>query len=652
MLRISRTESIWLGLLALALAAVYLPGLDNAPVFDDDYLASGELFRDYANTLQLRARMLSYGSFVWVQQLLGDGWWKQRLVNLLVHAGVVLMLWAFYKELLRHVAPPREQATPMADSPALGLGIAVFALNPVAVYAVAYLIQRSILLATFFVVASLTAFAIGLRTHKPGWFVASIAAYALAVASKEHAILTPLAALPIYVLVSRPAARRLALVGAAGLALITAAWGVLRLRYGDIIGTPFDEYSRIYLSQLGALNADAPKHAYGLSIMNQSWLFFGYGFRWMVPWSGWMSINLRPPFPVTWLTFPQVLGPLAYAAVLCGGAWLLLRYRDWRALLGLSLVVPALLFATEFAVVWVQDPFVLYRSYLWAIGIPGVVICLALGPSGRALLGAGVIVGAFLVWQALDRVWSLESPERAWSDAIAKLPGDARSVGRWFPYLNRGAGYMDRDEFGLALRDFENSEALGDSGMGAYNTGAVFATQGKHAEALKAFERAERQGYDLYNLPFQRGLSLMALNRPAEAYAEFEKVRPKDPPSPTRELLLLNLGKLGLQLNHAEQATKDLERLVSIDPRNGEARYLLAMAYTTHGQAERAKPILDGLIADAPSPSAYYARALAHYGLKRRAEALADIGEAIRRDPRNAMLREWETRIKALPATP
>ena len=653
MQRISRTEWTWLGLLAVALAIVYLPGLDNAPVFDDDYLASGELFREYANTLQVRARMLSYDSFVWIQALFGEGWWKQRLVNLAIHAGVVLALWAFYRELLRHVSPPEGETAPLEHSPALGLAIGVFALNPVAVYAVAYLIQRSILLATLFVLLALTAFARGLRTHRPAWFVASVVAYVLAVASKEHAILMPLAALPVYVLVARPSLKRLAAVGGVGVALVGAAWALLRLRYGDIIGTPFDEYSRIYLSQLSALQPDAPKHAYGLSLMNQAWLFFGYGVRWMLPWTDWMSINLRPPFPVTYASFPQLLGPIGYVAVIGVGAWLLWRHRDWRALLGISLLVPALLFATEFAVVWVQDPFVLYRSYLWAIGIPGVVFCLAHGPSPRILLAVGLVLGTYLVYTAIDRVLSLDTPERAWTDAIAKLPQDQRAVGRWFPYLNRGALYVDRDEFGLALNDFQNSEALGDMGMGAYNTGAVLLAQGKQADALAAFERAQRQGYDLYNLPVERGLALMALNRPAEAYAEMKKAQARNPPSPTREVVLLNVGKLGLQLNHPEEAIQSLEQLLTVDPKNKEGRYLLAMALVTHGQPERGKALLDALIAEGGGTApAYYGRALAHHGLKHRTEALADIGEAIRRDPNNAMLREWETRIKALPAKP
>src|SRR6185369_7159518 len=205
-----------------------------------------------------------------------------------------------------------------------------------------------------------------------------------------------------------------------------AAGAILYLRYGDILGKAFDEFSRLYLDQLAKLNPDARTHAYGLSILNETWLFFRYGVDWVLPWAGWMSINLRPPFPVSFLTFPQVLGVLGYIAVIAGGFVLLLRYRDGRALLGLSLLMPALLFGTELATVWVQDPFALYRSYLWAIGIPGLVFFALHGPAPRTMLGIGFVLGGLLMWQALDRVISMATPESVWTDAIAKLPDDPR----------------------------------------------------------------------------------------------------------------------------------------------------------------------------------------------------------------------------------
>jgi protein O-mannosyl-transferase len=649
--RPTRTELGWVPFVLAGLLLIYLPGLGNDLVYDDGYLTSG-LFDEY-RSLALRARMLSYGSFVWLHALLGDGWWKQRLANLAIHAAVVACLWGFYRTLLERIdsppSEPGEPSVPYQRSPALGFAIGFFALNPVAVYAVAYLIQRSILLATLFVALGLWLFTLGLVRGKWWLHPLALGCYALAVACKEHAILAPLAALPIYIVAVRPSRLRLAAIAGAGAVVVGIAALILSRRYGDVLGKPFDEYSHVYLAQLARLSPDAERHAYAFSIMNEAWLFFRYGLDWFVPWSGWMSIDLRPPFPVSWTTFPQLLGVAGYAAVVVGGFALVFRHRDGRALAGISILLPALLYPTEFATVWVQDPFVLYRSYLWAIGVPGLVFIAVHGTSVRALLLVGLAVGALFAWQALDRVYSLRDAETVWSDAISKLSRDPRAVGRWFPYLNRGSAYVDSDSFSLALNDFEASAALGDQGMGDFNMGAVLAAKGKAGEALAAFDRAEREGYRLYNLPFQRGLALLALHRMDEALAQFEAARAMDPPPPVREINLLQLGRTALQLGKRDRAAAALEALVAIQPRDKEARYLLAMTYLRDQKPDRARALLDGLLAEAPTSQMYYARALAYAALKRKPEAMADIDEAIRRSPDNPLLREWRDKIRALP---
>ncbi len=645
----SHPERLWLPLVLAGVLAIYLPGLANLPVYDDAYLTEGALFSLYEGA-GLRERWLSYSSFVWVRDLFGDGWWKQRVANVAIHFAVVLALWAFWREIGKRMARPGEDvAAGHANSAAIGLAVSVFALNPVAVYGVAYLIQRSILLATLFTVLALW-LAFRALARGQAWLLGpALACYALAVISKEHAILAPLAMVPLYIYAARPSRRRLAVLSGIAAVAVAGAAALLWVRYGEILGKPFDEFSRVYIAQLARLDPNAPARAWPLSIMNQAWLFFEYAVRWLIPYSGWMSINLRPPFPIAWASFPQVLGVVGYLAVVAGGFWLLLRHRDWRAVVGLSLLLPALLFATEFVTVWVQDPFVLYRSYLWAIGLPGLVYVLAHDAPGKALLGVGVALGALFVWQGLDRVHSMSNPERAWTDAIEKLPKDPRAVGRWFPYLNRGADYVDRNELKLAMRDFEMSAALGDMGMGSFNMGAVLALAGRHHQALPAFDLAQRQGYDLYNLPFQRGLSLAATGKPAEALAQFQAAQKLDPPSPTRELLWLQLGRLALQLGRPAEALEPLQKRLAAEPAHREARYLLAMARIGTGDAAGALPTLDTLAAEDPKGAVYYARALAHHALGHKAPALADIERALAADPGNPALTQWKSRIGAMP---
>jgi tetratricopeptide (TPR) repeat protein len=517
------------------------------------------------------------------------------------------------------------------------------------VYAVAYLIQRSILMAALFVVLGLWQFARGVQRGSKLSFVAALACYVLAVISKEHAIMAPLAALPVYILVARPSLKKLALIGGTGAVLVGAAAAVLALRYGEIIGNPFDAFSKVFLAQLLALGPDVEKNAYLLSILNQAWLFFKYGLFWLLPYAGWLSIDMRPPFPVSLTAFPQVLGVVGYLAVLAGGFYLIVRYRDWRALLGISLLLPALLFVTEFATVWVQDPFVLYRGYLWAIGIPGLVFFLFHGLSGRLLWPIGLVLAALFVFQALDRVHSLSSPARVWSDAIAKLPDDQQAVGRWFPYLNRGEVYLDQGRMQEAFEDFRMSSTLGDKGMGMFNMGSLLFEAGRYQESLQAYEQAQQLGYDFPGLRYQRGAALHALGRLAEAHREFELALKETPVVPRRETVLALKGRVAMEMGQVDEAIANFEAALKLDPHHQKARADLGMAWVIQGDYARARTMFSQLIEETSDGQAYYGRALANHGLRNKAEALADIENAIRLTPDNPMLSEWRNRIKAMP---
>jgi tetratricopeptide (TPR) repeat protein len=302
--------------------------------------------------------------------------------------------------------------------------------------------------------------------------------------------------------------------------------------------------------------------------------------------------------------------------------------------------------------VWVQDPFVLYRSYLWAIGLPALVFVLVYGTSPRALLVVGTIVGVLFTWQAIERVLSLSTPETAWTDAIRKLSKDPRAVGRWFPYLNRGSYYAERDQYALAIRDFETSAQLGDLGIGAYNAGAMFAATNKPQQALQMFDAAEKQGYNVYNLWFQRGMVLAGLGRPGEGYSQLYKALTAKPPPPpaARQVIILQLGRTGLMIGRPEETIRWETQLLANDPRHAEARYLLALAYVAKHEFAKALEAIEGAqsAASARGP-AHYARALAYQGLGRKADALREIDAAVGLSPGNPAWRELQSRIRAMP---
>ena len=268
-------------LVLIAILAVYVPGLGNALIFDDERLRDGTVFNAYGGLLPLQPRLLSYGSFVWLQTLLGESWAWQRGFNIVLHAGASVALFLFLRELLATLpAAPEADAdeTTSTRRAAALVAAAWFAVHPVAVYGVAYLIQRSIVMATLFMLLACWAYVRGLRTHRPAWLAAALGLFVVAVLSKEHAVTTAALALPLYVFIARPQWKRLALTGLAVAVLLGVAVYVLSLRYGSIIGSmAFDDTSKAYVKQLSALRPDIESDAYLLSIFNQMRLFFGYG---------------------------------------------------------------------------------------------------------------------------------------------------------------------------------------------------------------------------------------------------------------------------------------------------------------------------------------------------------------------------------------
>jgi tetratricopeptide (TPR) repeat protein len=198
------------------------------------------------------------------------------------------------------------------------------------------------------------------------------------------------------------------------------------------------------------------------------------------------------------------------------------------------------------------------------------------------------------------------------------------------------------------MQDFDLSSRLGDMGAGLYNRGSLYAANGEHNNALLSFDAAEAAGYRLYNLHLSRGLSLLALGQPREAYPSLVRAYLMDPPSPSKEILLINLGRTALQLGLHVDAAGQLRQLLSLQPDNTDARFYLAMALVAGKDYAGALAELDKLPKDKTGGRVHYARALTYYGLHRRDEALAEIDAAIRIGPDTPHLREWRSRIQAM----
>ena len=647
-----------------AVLAIYLPGWNHELLFDDLRLTDGAIFGNYGSLLTFKQRMLSYGSFIWVDLLAGPGWWKQRLVNVGLHLATVAALYALVRELLERTRFPEEfESQPhfgMSRQAAVQVGVALFAVNPMAVYAVAYLVQRSIVMATLFSVLACWCFVRGLSGRGVAWYGLALLSYVAAVLSKEHAVMVAAMAVPLYIHVRRPSWKTVATIAGASTALIAVAAVVFFGIYGELIGKLFDQRSLDFAQQLERLSPGITQRMYPLSILNEAALFFAYGFLWFAPNVMWMSVDMRPAFPLSYMAFPQVLGVVGYVGLWIAALWAVLRRRGALSLAGVALMFPLLLYATEFATVWVQDPFVLYRSYLWAVAVPVLVAIVLTGFQPKTIYVIGCAIGLVFTVLAFERVQSLRDDHTAWGDAAEKidLKAPASAVGRWRPFLNLGAYHLDRGSLGEAQRSFATAEALGSlHGSARFNQGVALQQQKKHAQALTTFAEAEKQGFRDLPLYYHRGESAFALGQFALAFDSFSQGLTSAAEGVTgkeidrmRETMRMRRAEAAIGAGRYDDAIGDFNALLKASPQNRRLALGLGMALVGKGDTQAAIAQFDQIIASTPNAAAaYYGRAMAHNTAKRRDDSLKDLDRAIALDPRNAQYQQVRAQLAGPP---
>ena len=479
----------WLvvALLAAGMAMLYGPHLDAPLIFDDIDFFGG----NYASLIggefsPLALRYWSTWTFAFQRIVFGDDPAMFRLVNIGLHVLVGAALFLFIRT-LHALALAGEHLRQSADARngntrwAIWLSVALFLSHPVAVYGVAYLVERSILMATLFCLLMWWAHCRGLDSGRPAWFALAAAFCYFALYSKEHSVMAPAVAVLLTLLVPhRPADRRL-------LFLVFLLYFVLAL---SVVIASKSRIASVYEPWLsGSVNIS---HPYLSSVLTQSALYFKYIFLWGVPLTSWMSIDIREPL--------RELGSIWSWLSLCGyilygmlGLVLVLR-RGRAGLLGFAMLAPALLFMTELATVRIQESFVLYRSYLW---LPPMLVGMPLlfeqlnRRNGKLTMLLGLVTVCIFVVLATQRLNTFSSSLLIWDEAIhlAERRGDKSLRDR--QYVNRGGAYLAARNFDLALQDFERALQWNpDHAFALLGRGRTLVQLGQLDQAMASLDRA------------------------------------------------------------------------------------------------------------------------------------------------------------------
>lgn len=468
-------------------AALYGQFLWNPIVFDDlsffivDAQGKQPISSYHYSLLELRS--LPYASLAWGKELFGLELLHFRVENMLLHVAVVLALFFFLSRLFEVVEIAPNQTSSFRT--AAFWGALLFALHPVAVYAVGYLVQRSIVMSTFFCLLAMLSYLHGSVRQKTMWLWASAPLYYLAVFSKEHAIMLPAVLVAMTILLHEDWKSRLKHRWALFLAFTIIALWVVAARIG-VLGSIYEVGGAEMAAEV---DTDS---LYPLSVLTQAWLFFKYVALWLFPNPAWMSIDMREPFAQSWKSSYL----LAFMGFLSWGAcayWLLLK-RGRSGLVGFAMLFPWLMFMTEFSTVRIQESFVLYRSYIWAVGSVCVLPVLVFNTS---ILGKRVVSGLFIAVAltifivSMERLSTFSHPLLLWDDAEKLVAGRDDLPGAARIYNNRGLELLKTHNYREAIGDFKRAIELLPSMPSAHNNlGATYLELGQWQTAIASFSKA------------------------------------------------------------------------------------------------------------------------------------------------------------------
>ncbi|MBV6498904.1 MAG: hypothetical protein CJBNEKGG_01134 [Prosthecobacter sp.] len=564
----------------LASLALYAWTLDFPMVFDDyTYLVDNPVFRDpgkFSYLLQFKEfvlrpasigvdpdyavnfvlRPVAYATFAINEAL--DGFTPRwfRAVNIVIHGFNSALVCALFGTLLRGSSLRIGEGSRLFIPAVAAL---IFAVHPLAIESVTYIIQRFTSLATLFVLLSLWLHFSSLKPGRRGWAAflleaAAVISMLLAMQTKECSFAAPFMAVLLDWLLLGTAFFK-ALRRSVFLLALSPIIPMLVLLTSSIMNNgQFDLRESFNIVN----SRDAPlDHLHYIAtqltvVMHYIRLMF---------WP--FGLNLDPEWPryQSLLQAPVMAAQAGILALLASTGWWMRRHRD-EARPALVFVCVVWYFATisiSSGLVPLPDMVAEHRSYLPSIGIFVIFACLldlarchlpALRPWTRAVAPAAVaLVLGLLSWRTCQRnlVWSTD--ESLWKDTAAKSPGKFRTWG---------------------------------------NLGVAYSSAGKEEKAVECFRTALKIEPNFQNGIFNLSNSLLRLNRPQESLEVTLKLIDLDQNNARKLPVAYTLG-LGLTgVGRHDEALEIFKNMLAVNPKDAQVLKAAGLVYYRKGLAHLA----------------------------------------------------------------
>jgi hypothetical protein len=512
-------RSAWrpaLVLVALALVA-YLPALRGGFIWDDDdYVTDNPTLRTTAGLADIWLHPTASPQYYpmvfttfWVEfHLWGPHPFGYHLDNVLLHAIGAILLWRVLSRL---------------RIPGCFLAACLFAVHPIMVESVAWITERkNVLSGAFYFAAALVYFkgsGIAGEENRDGSYFSSPATPGLKSSFSLYLLATALFVLALLsktVTCSLPAAL-----------LLVIWWKRSRITLDDVIpllpmfaiGFALATVTaNLELTHVQATGAEWD-YSWAQRLLIAGRAVWFYASKVLLP------VNLTFVYP-KWRIDPRLAWQWAFPVGVAAAVAVLWLMRDrWgrgplvSALFFVGTLVPALGFFNIYPMryTFVAD----HYAYLAAVGllVPIAVVLkriLSFPPRGPA----GLIVILPLLVLTMARANVYRSPEALWTDTLEKNPAS------WMVHLNLARTFIAERKFSQAWPHFDAQVRLApELPETHWNHGSSLLQRGRYDEALAEYTEAIRLGgpNPLPQAYLGRGRTYMAMDRPAEAIADFQR---------------------------------------------------------------------------------------------------------------------------------